>query len=1019
MKMAILKTRLDQFVRQSFLPTDSADLRLKKVALTLVPLIIGPAAFVWGWIYCLLGHFLSGSIPMSYSIISAISLAHFFKTKETRFIQHSQLILVLLLPFLLMWSLGGFSAGSMVMIWAIFAPVAALMFLDKRSAMMWFLMYLALILVSVLIDDTLSEQVAPIPDWARQIFYLMNLGCGSAGLYMLLLFAFSEEKRLSEINLRIAASAFESHEGILVTNASNEILRVNRAFSAITGFSPEEVAGRDPAMLGSDRHGAEFFSAMWDAISKNGTWEGDIWNRRKNGDDFPAHLIITAIKDSDGAVTNYVGTFSDITERMQAEARLNDAHQRMASLLNSMAEGAYGVDLNGNCTFVNQSFLRILGYQSADEVVGRHMHALIHHSHADGSPYPARDCKMYKAYRQSRNVQVDDEVFWTKDGNPIPVEYWSQPIRSDNVVQGAVATFVDITERKRAEENLRITASVFDISQEAIFITDAENRIIDVNSAFSRITGYRSEEVIGRDPGMLGSGDQTREFYEAMWRELKTNKSWRGEIWNRRKSGEIYPEILSISVLCDAGGNVLRHVAVFSDISNLKEHEAELNRIAHFDALTGIPNRILLADRMKQAIAQTSREQNMMALCYLDLDGFKPINDTLGHQAGDEVLVEIARRIGDTIRGGDTSARLGGDEFVVLLLGLSKGEECVATLERLLESIAQPILVRDKPVTVSASIGVSIYPMDDEDPDTLLRHADQAMYIAKQSGKNRFHIYDVSLDRRARDQNEFLKSIRYALEHDQFELHYQPKINLRTRELVGVEGLIRWRHPDRGLLSPAEFMRYIENTGLDIEIGQWVTATALGQIDQWRKQGVDIEVSINISGYHLESPGFVEKLKDQLGCYPGMPSGKLQIEVLETVALNDINIVREIIDACHELGVGFALDDFGTGYSSLSYLSGFPVDVLKIDQSFVRDMLEDKGDRAIVQGIIALAQAFERQTVAEGIETDAQYQMLLDMGCELGQGFGIARPMPASEIAKWRTAGAKPGSEVHAGQPEG
>ncbi len=1000
--MAFLKTRLDRFVRQSFLPTDDAHLRLKKVALTLVPTIIGPAAFIWGIIYYLLGHFLSGSIPMSYSIISAISLVYFFKTKETQFIQYSQLILVLLLPFFLMWSLGGFSAGSMVMIWAIFAPVAALMFLDKQTAMKWFLAYLVLILISVLMDDYLSENVPPIPALARQAFYLLNLGCGSAGLYMLLLFAFSEEKRLSEINLRIAASAFESDEGILVTNASNEILRVNRAFSAITGFAAEEAVGQDPHILNSGRHNADFFSSMWDAISKNGTWEGDIWNRRKNGEDFPAHVIITAIKDDDGSVTNYVGTFSDITERTQTEAELNDAHQKMASLLNSMAEGAYGVDLNGNCTFVNQSFLRILGYQSADEVVGKHIHGLIHHSHADGSPYPSRECKMYKAYRQNLNIQVDDEVFWSKDGTPIPVEYWSQPIKSENAIQGAIATFIDITERKRAEENLRVTASVFGISQEGIFITDAQNIIIDVNPAFSRITGYRSEEVIGKDPRLLSSGNQSKEFYEAMWQDLKMNKSWRGEIWNRRKNGELYPEILSISVLCDSDGKVLRHIAVFSDISTLKEHEAELNRIAHFDALTGIPNRIMLADRMRQAIAQTSREQNMMALCYLDLDGFKPINDTFGHQAGDEVLVEIARRIGNTIRGGDTSARLGGDEFVILLLGLSKGEECVATLERLLASISQPILVKDRSVSVSASIGVSIYPMDDEDPDMLLRHADQAMYIAKQSGKNRFHIYDVSLDRRARDQNEFLKSIRYALEHNQFELHYQPKINLRTRELMGVEGLIRWRHPERGLLSPAEFMRYIENTGMDIEIGQWVTATALDQIGQWRKQGIDIEISVNISGYHLESPGFVGQLRKQLECYPGMPFGKLQIEVLETVALNDINIVREIIGACRDLGVGFALDDFGTGYSSLSYLSGLPVDVLKIDQSFVRDMLEDKGDRAIVQGIIALAQAFGRQTVAEGIETEAQYQMLLDMGCELGQGFGIARPMPAGEIANWR-----------------
>jgi diguanylate cyclase (GGDEF)-like protein/PAS domain S-box-containing protein len=670
----------------------------------------------------------------------------------------------------------------------------------------------------------------------------------------------------------------------------------------------------------------------------------------------------------------------------------------------------YTLNNEGMFTFVNNRVEQLLGL-TRTELIGKHYSSLVHDEDNELAHYVFMERRVDE--RASRNIELRLKCHKgycesrTFENSLLTISFSSMGMyalnQNDNNPEflGTYGVARDITERKRVEENLRITASVFDISQEGIFITDAENNIIDVNPAFSRITGYKSEEVIGKNPGILSSGDQTTEFYEAMWQDLKTNKSWRGEIWNRRKNGEIYPEILSISVLCDAGGKVLRYVAVFSDISNLKRHEAELNRIAHFDALTGIPNRILLADRMRQAIAQTSREQNMMALCYLDLDGFKPINDTLGHQAGDEVLVEIARRIGDTIRGGDTSARLGGDEFVVLLLGLSKGEECVTTLERLLESISQPIMVGDKPVSVSASIGVSIYPMDDEDPDTLLRHADQAMYIAKQSGKNRFHIYDVSLDRRARDQNEFLKSIRYALEHDQFELHYQPKINLRTRELVGVEGLIRWRHPDRGLLSPAEFMRYIENTGLDIEIGQWVTATALDQIDQWRKQGIDIEISINISGYHLESPGFVEKLKDQLGCYPSMPFGKLQIEVLETVALNDINIVRGIIGACHELGVGFALDDFGTGYSSLSYLSGLPVDVLKIDQSFVRDMLEDKGDRAIVQGIIALAQAFERQTVAEGIETDAQYQMLLDMGCELGQGYAIARPMLADELTNW------------------
>lgn len=440
----------------------------------------------------------------------------------------------------------------------------------------------------------------------------------------------------------------------------------------------------------------------------------------------------------------------------------------------------------------------------------------------------------------------------------------------------------------------------------------------------------------------------------------------------------------------------------FFDISHIKQHEAELRRVAHYDLLTGIPNRALLADRMSQAIAQTSREQNMMAVCYLDLDGFKPINDTLGHDAGDHVLVEIAKRIDNAIRGGDTSARLGGDEFVVLLLGLSRGEECVATLERLLAVISLPMTYKEKTIYVSASIGVSIYPMDDEDPDILMRHADQAMYLAKQTGKNRFHIYDPAMDRRSRVQHEFLKSIRHALEHNQFELHYQPKISMRSKELLGAEALIRWRHPERGILPPSEFLRLVENTELDIEIGEWVTATALSQIDQWRKSGLDIEVSINISGYHLESSGFVEKLHQQLSLYPDLPTGKLQIEVLETVALNDIAVVREIIESCRKIGIGFALDDFGTGYSSLSYLSALPVDVLKIDQSFVRDMLEDKGDMAIVQGIIALARAFDRKIVAEGIETEAQYKALLDMDCEVGQGYWIAKPMMASAMIAWR-----------------
>ena len=682
--------------------------------------------------------------------------------------------------------------------------------------------------------------------------------------------------------------------------------------------------------------------------------------------------------------------------RKHSEEMLLRSEERLRAYLDNISDVVWVIGADLNMVYASPSVKHLLGVLPED-LIGRPSALVIH----PDDMAVVNDAQRYVMEHPGEPYTSQYRVRH-KDDRWIYVESTGINMLGNPAINGVLVTMRDITEHKRVEEELRITASVFDNSHDAIMITDTNNNIIDVNPAFTRITGYTHEEAIGRNPKFLSSGHHNGVFFTKMWEALKQDKAWRGEIWNRRKSGEIYAELLSISVICDMNGKEQRYVSVFSDISQIKAHEDELNRAAHYDALTGIPNRVLLADRMKQAIAQTSRDQNMMAVCYLDLDGFKPINDEMGHEAGDQVLIEVAKRIANTIRGGDTVARLGGDEFVVLLLGMEKGDECVSTLERLLAAIEHPITVKNKSASISASIGVSIYPLDDEDPDTLLRHADQAMYVAKQSGKNRFNIYDPALDRRARDQHEFLKSIREGLEHEQFELFYQPKINLHTKELVGAEALIRWRHPERGLLSPAAFLRHIENTFIDIEIGEWVTATALAQMNQWRNNGLDIEISINISGYHLESPRFLERLLQMLAHYPDMPMGKLQIEVLETVALNDVAVVREIIESCRKLGIGFALDDFGTGYSSLSYLSGLPVDTLKIDQSFVRDMLEDKGDMAIVQGIIALARAFGRHTVAEGIETEDHYKILLNMGCELGQGYYIARPMPADELTYWR-----------------
>jgi diguanylate cyclase (GGDEF)-like protein/PAS domain S-box-containing protein len=771
----------------------------------------------------------------------------------------------------------------------------------------------------------------------------------------------------------------------------SEMLDCNKKFLEIVGKGRSEVIGSPSVAFWEDPQLREKMVAQLEACGCITDFEFGVLHPQRGVRRciaslklFPEHELLE-------------GSIQDITDRKQAEALLHKSSAEVADLYNCAPCGYHSLDRDGAIVRINDTELAWLGY-ARDEVVGKM-------SWFDVLTPASRQAFRldFPRFMQQGFVRDFEIELLRRDGSSFcGLVNATAVYDADGNYMMSRSSLFDISDRKRAEENLRITASVFGSSQEAILITDENNNIIDTNPAFTLITGYSREEVIGKNPRLLGSGHQGRAFYDTMWQALQQGKAWRGEIWNRRKSGELYAELLSISAITDDEGKVIRYVAVFSDITRIKEHEAELNRVAHYDALTGIPNRALLSDRMKQAIAQTMRDQNMTAVCYLDLDGFKPINDTFGHEAGDAVLIEIARRIGDTIRGADTVARLGGDEFAVVLLGLERGEECVATLERLLAAISLPIVVQGSNRTISASIGVSIYPLDDEDPDTLLRHADQAMYVAKQAGRNRFHIYDPALDRIAHDQHESLKSIRHALEEGQFELYYQPKVNLKTHAWVGAEALIRWQHPERGLLTPEEFLHHTDNTELDIAIGEWVTEAVLAQMHEWRSIGLDICVSINISGYHLESKGFVEKLGRQLARYPDLPPGALQIEVLETVALADLAIVRQIIESCREIGVGFALDDFGTGYSSLSYLSRLPIDALKIDQSFVRDMLEDNGDMVIVQGIVALAQAFNRQTVAEGIETEEHYRRLLDLGCDLGQGYGIARPMPANEMKNWK-----------------
>ncbi len=560
----------------------------------------------------------------------------------------------------------------------------------------------------------------------------------------------------------------------------------------------------------------------------------------------------------------------------------------------------------------------------------------------------------------------------------------------------------DITQRKQDEESLRLAASVFATSQEGILISDADNNIIDVNPAFSRITGYSRDEAMGKNPRFLSADHQNQVIYKEMWQSINTKGEWQGELWNQRKTGEVFPELLSIVAVKDEHNQLQHYVGAFSDISALKQHEADLDRIAHFDMLTSVPNRRLLRDRLEQAIAHTRRHGKNLAVCYLDLDGFKPINDQFGHEGGDRMLVEIAHRLESMSRGEDTVARLGGDEFVLLWNDIGTESDCMRALERILEKVAEPMLLDGQPVTVSASIGVTLYPEDDVDADSLLRHADHAMYTAKQLGKNRYQLFDARLERQISAQSELLSMIGRGLDKGQFELYYQPKVNYTEGTVVGVEALLRWSDPILGLVGPKEFLSLIENDILAFRMGRWVLEEAVRQAKRWHDIGITLPISVNIFPRHLKYQTFIDDLRNAIESnWPQMPKNRLLMEIVETSELEELGPIEAVIKECLAMGIGFSLDDFGTGYSSLVYLRRLSIEELKIDQAFVRDMLEDENDEAIVIGVISLGQAFGLRVVAEGVESIKHAKHLENLGCSIVQGYGLGRPMPAHEFQKW------------------
>ncbi|MGE4447369.1 MAG: EAL domain-containing protein [Azospira sp.] len=677
----------------------------------------------------------------------------------------------------------------------------------------------------------------------------------------------------------------------------------------------------------------------------------------------------------------------------QADAQLQEHVQFMHTLIEAIPSPLFYKDAQGRYVGCNEAFLTYLG-KERHELLGKSVYDLAPKELAD--IYAAADRQLF----DNPGKQVYESQACYADGSKHDVIYNKATFMdAEGRVAGLVGVMVDITERKRQEEELRLAAKVFDTSNEAFLVTDADNNIRSVNRAFCETTGYSAEEVLGRNPRLLSSGHHDKTFYRQMWEALNSQGYWQGEIYDRRKSGEIYPKWTRINVVKDDQGRVVNHVAVFSDISDRKALEERLQFLAQHDHLTGLPNRNLLRLRLEQAVESAMERGaggiNPVALL-LDLDHFKTINDSLGHHAGDQLLRTVVKRLKNILRESSTLCRQGGDEFLIVLPQAQDLARVSRAAETVLAALATPFEVDGHPLSITGSIGISLAPDDGSDFDTLLKKADTALVHAKQSGRNAYRFFTEAMNVSTLERLTLQQRLHQALERQELVLYYQPQLDLASGRVVGVEALLRWRTPE-GLVPPGKFIPLAEETGLIVPMGAWVIQEACRQARTWLDAGLPpMTMAVNLSPLQFHRDNLLITVGDALSA-ASLPAASLELELTESILIQDAEATLATLKAMNAMGVLLSIDDFGTGYSSLAYLKRFTVDKLKIDQSFVRDITSDGDSAAIVRAVVQMASSLKLKTIAEGVETESQAAALRATGCDEVQGYLYARPMPAAE----------------------